>query len=53
MAEISLTDGRTILTNRKDGKVSQLSDRTIINDGTIKIKVNAGHVVAQPQKNER
>ncbi len=52
VAEISLTDGKIILKNRKDGKVSELSDRTIINVGTIKIEVNAGLVVAQPQKNE-
>jgi len=52
VAEISLYDGKIILTNRKDGKVSELSDRTIINVGTIKIEVNAGLVVAQPQKNE-
>jgi uncharacterized membrane protein YeaQ/YmgE (transglycosylase-associated protein family) len=52
VAEVSLIDGKIILKNGKDGKVSELSDRTIINVGIIKIEVNAGLVVAQPQKNE-
>jgi uncharacterized membrane protein YeaQ/YmgE (transglycosylase-associated protein family) len=52
VAEVSLIDGKIILKNRKDGKVSELSDRTIINVGTIKIEVKAGLVVAHPQKNE-
>jgi hypothetical protein len=52
VAEIGLIDGKIFLKNRKDGKVSELYDRTIINVGTIKIEVNAGLVVAQPQKNE-
>jgi hypothetical protein len=52
VAEISLIDGKIILKNRKDGKISELFDRTIINVGAIKIEVNAGLVVAQPQKNE-
>lgn len=52
MAEISLTDGKIILKNRKDHKLSQLPDRTIINVGTIKIEINAGLGVAQLQKKE-
>lgn len=50
VAEICLLDGKVILKNKKDGKVSELPDRTIINIGNIKIEVNAGIVVTQPQK---
>lgn len=52
VAEINLIDGHIILKNRKDGRVSELFDRTIINVGPIKIEVNAGLVMARPQKNK-
>ncbi|MBF0584875.1 MAG: hypothetical protein HQL80_11670, partial [Magnetococcales bacterium] len=42
VAEISISCGKIILNDKKNKRVSNLADRTIINVGTIKIEVKAG-----------
>ena len=50
IAEICLTNGMIFLKNKKDGRVSELLDRTIINVGTVKLEVKTGITAVQQEK---